>query len=438
MTSIGFSKKQLEVFGFSYANKDAIICDGSVRSGKSSVISIAFILWAMNNFSQKNFIIASQSVSSAERNIIKPLMNIVYLHKEYEIRYTISNRCLIVTRGKKTNFFYVFGGKDESSYQTVQGITAAGAFLDEVVLMPESFVNQVLARCSVDGSKFWFSCNPASPNHWFHLNWILKANDRNAKYLHFTLDDNPSLSDEIKNRYRNMYTGVFYDRYILGKWVLAEGIIYRMFADNPNRYIIDEIPQDEEIILINVGVDFGGNKSAHAFVATGFTKSLQKVIVLDCERIADEISPEQLDKSFAHFCNRVYSRYGKAFNSRCDNAEPVLMRGLKNAVYKYQLRTSIKSAFKKPIKSRIDLLVRLLGENKILFLRDTTLPLQKAIAEAVWNEKREDERLDNGTTDIDILDAFEYSIEEFTNNLIDDGGYKNSKYEELNEKENEY
>lgn len=428
--SIGFSPKQLEVLKFTHSNKDAIICDGSVRSGKSSVISIAFVLWAMNNFKNRNFIIASQSVSAAERNIVKPLLEVTYLHDNYEMRYSISNRCLILTRGKKTNYFYIFGGLNEASSGSVQGITAAGAFLDEVVLMPESFVNQVLARCSVSGSKFFFSCNPTSPTNWFYLNWVQKAKEKNAQYLHFDLNDNPSLTEEIKNRYRNMYVGVFYDRYILGKWVLAEGIIYRKFADDTNQYVIDSIPEDDEIILINAGVDFGGTKSAHAFVATGFTRNMKKVIVLDAERIDEELSPEQLDKYFAAFVKRVYDKHGKAFNTRCDNAEPVLIRGLKNAILKYALRTSIKNAMKKPIKSRIDLVIRLFGENKIAFLKGTTEPLQKALAEAVWNEKREDERLDNGTTDIDIIDAFEYSIEEYANLLIDDGG---SKYERLNQ-----
>ena len=429
--NVGFSPKQLEVLKFSYSDKHAVICDGSVRSGKSSVISIAFVLWAMNNFKNKNFIIASQSVSAAERNIIKPLLEITYLHDNYEMRYSISNRCLILTRGKRTNYFYVFGGLNEASSGSVQGITAAGAFLDEVVLMPESFVNQVLARCSVNGSKYFFSCNPTSPTNWFYLNWVQQAKEKNAKYLHFTLDDNPSLTDEIKKRYKNMYVGVFYDRYILGKWVLAEGIIYRKFADNANQFIIDKIPDDDEIILINVGVDFGGTKSAHAFVATGFTKGLKKVIVLETERITEELSPEQLDKYYANFCKKVFDKYQKGFNTRCDNAEPVLIRGLKNTILKYGLRTTIKNALKKPIKSRIDLVVRLLGEERLFFLKGTTDHLQKAIAEAVWNEKREDERLDNGTTDIDILDAFEYSIEEFQNMLVDDSISKNKKIENM-------
>lgn len=417
MNEIGFSPKQLELFKFGFSNYDGVIADGTIRSGKTSSMSIAFILWAMSEFKNKNFIIASKSVTSAERNIIKPLMNIKYLHKQFDIAYYTSTHTLKVTRGRNTQYFYVFGGKDEASYQTVQGITSAGAFLDEVVLMPESFVNQVLARCSVPRSKYWFSCNPESPNHWFKKEWVNKAEQKNVKYIHFTMKDNPSLTDEIVQRYENMYDGVFYQRYILGQWVRAEGIIYTKFADNMERYLIDKEP--DNLILINVGVDFGGNKSGTTFVATGFTPHLKNIVVLEAERIEEELSPETLDKKFSTFAKIVYEKYDKLFTTRCDNAEPVLIRGLKNVAIKDRLKTNIKKALKKPIKDRIELVQRLLGTDRIKMLRHTTVPLQKGLSQAVWSEKKEGIRLDDGTSDIDILDAFEYSIEEYLENLVE-------------------
>ena len=417
MNEIGFSPKQLELFKFGFSNYDGVIADGTIRSGKTSSMSIAFILWAMSEFRNKNFIIASKSVTSAERNIIKPLMNIKYLHKQFDIAYFTSTHTLKVTRGRNTQYFYVFGGKDEASYQTVQGITSAGAFLDEVVLMPESFVNQVLARCSVPRSKYWFSCNPESPNHWFKKEWVNKAEQKNVKYIHFTMKDNPSLTDEIVQRYENMYDGVFYQRYILGQWVRAEGIIYTKFADNMDRYLIDQVP--DNLILINVGVDFGGNKSGTTFVATGFTPHLKNIVVLEAERIEEELSPETLDKKFSTFAKIVYEKYDKLFTTRCDNAEPVLIRGLKNIAIKDRLKTNIKKALKKPIKDRIELVQRLLGTDRIKMLRHTTVPLQKGLSQAVWSEKKEGIRLDDGTSDIDILDAFEYSIEEYLENLVE-------------------
>jgi len=417
MNEIGFSPKQLKLFKFGFSEYDGVIADGTIRSGKTSSMSIAFILWAMSSFKNKNFIIASKSVTSAERNIIKPLMNIKYLHKEFDIAYYTSTHTLKVTRGRNTQYFYVFGGKDEASYQTVQGITAAGAFLDEVVLMPESFVNQVLARCSIPKSKYWFSCNPESPKHWFKREWVDKADEKNCKYIHFTMKDNPSLTEQIIQRYENMYDGVFYQRYILGQWVRAEGIIYTKFADNMERYLIDKEP--DNMILINVGVDFGGNKSGTTFVATGFTPHLKNIIVLEAERIEEELTPETLDKKFSAFAKNVYAKYEKLFTTRCDNAEPVLIRGLKGIAIKDRLKTNIKKALKKPIKDRIELVQRLLGTDRIKMLRHSTVPLQKGLSQAVWSEKKEGVRLDDGTSDIDILDAFEYSIEEYLENLVE-------------------
>lgn len=413
----GFSEKQLKVLQFGYKDYDGLICDGTIRSGKTSVMTIAFILWAMNSFRNKTFIIASKSVTSAERNIIKPLMDIFYLHKEFDIAYYRATNTLKVARGGNTQYFYVFGGKDEASYQTVQGITSAGAFLDEVVLMPESFVNQVLARCSVPKSKFWFSCNPEGPDHWFYKGWIQQYKAKNCQYLHFTMNDNPSLDAQIIKRYEQMYDGVFYERYILGQWVQAEGVIFDRFASNMSHYLLDEAPTD--LILVNVGVDFGGNKSATTFVATGFTPMLRQVVVLEAVRITDKLSPEQLDNHFVDFAKRVYAKYNKPFNTRCDNAEPVLIRGLKNAAMRNTLRTNVKLALKKPINDRIDLVARLIGQDRLKMVKGTTDALQYGLRTAVWSDKASNKRLDDGSTDIDILDAFEYSIEEYMDNLLD-------------------
>lgn len=414
---MSFSPKQQQVLEFGFTDYDALICDGSVRSGKSSVISIAYILWAMSNFHNKNFIIASQSISSADRNIIKPLLAIEYIHENFSVKWMPSSKLLMLGRGKTVNYFYIFGGKDESSFQTVQGITAAGAFLDEVALMPESFANQVLARCSVEGSKYWFSCNPESPNHWFYQKWVKKADDKNALYLHFTMDDNPSLSDNVKKRYQTMYTGVFYDRYILGRWVKAEGIIYRKFADENKKYLLNQVPND--IIMVNVGVDFGGNKSATTFVATGFSKGMNNVYVLEAERHHYEMTPNEMDELFVRFCDMVYDKYKIAFTTRADNAEPILIRGLKNAALRAQCRTNVKPALKKSVLSRIKLINKLLGLERF-YIMDHCKTVIEALNTAVWDDKKIDVRLDDLVTcDIDTLDAMEYAIEEYMKVLVD-------------------
>jgi PBSX family phage terminase large subunit len=286
-----FSTKQEQVLRFPYTDYDAIICDGAIRSGKSMVISLSFILWAMNTYKGQNFGICARTIQAGYRNLIKPILQIKYLNDNFTLRYKSTEKLLIVKRGRTENYFYLFGGADESSYELIQGITLAGVFFDEVALQPQSFVDQGLARCSVEGSKMFFSCNPESPNHWFFLEWIQKAVQKNALYIHFTLDDNPSLSKKIKQRYKSMYTGVFYQRYILGLWVRAEGIIYQAFANDPEKYIRDEYPPLADIMITRSGVDFGGTQSAHAFVATGITQNYKKLVILKAKRITEEPDP---------------------------------------------------------------------------------------------------------------------------------------------------
>lgn len=223
------SKKQKRILAFPYSSYDVLICDGAVRSGKTSIMTVAFIDWAMDNFSNHRLGICGKTVGSATENIIKPYMSMGYAKSKYQLKWRRADKILEVTSGHTTNVFEVFGGKDESSYMLIQGRTLAGVLLDEVVLMPQSFVNQALARCSVSGAKIWFSCNPGSPQHWFYTDWIKQRKERNALYLHFSMQDNPGLDEKTLARYESMYSGVFYDRYIKGLWVLAEGRVYPMF-----------------------------------------------------------------------------------------------------------------------------------------------------------------------------------------------------------------
>lgn len=221
------SDKQKLILAFPYSKRDALICDGAIRSGKTSLMTVAFIDWAMREFDRQRFIILGKTVGSALRNVVEPYLALSYARKRYTLQYRRGDNRLIVKMGDRENWFDVFGGKDESSYQLIQGFTAAGCFVDEVALCTESAVNQALARCSVDGSRYWFNCNPDSPRHWFYQDWILRAGEQNALHLHFNLRDNPSLTEHIIERYERQYTGVFYDRYIRGEWVVAEGLVYQ-------------------------------------------------------------------------------------------------------------------------------------------------------------------------------------------------------------------
>lgn len=236
-----FSKKQRKVLNWwtpqsPVKDYEGIIADGAIRSGKTVCMSLSFAFWAMESFSGQNFAMCGKTIGSFRRNVLFWL-KLMLKSRGYRVADHRADNLVEISRGDTINYFYIFGGKDERSQDLIQGITLAGVFFDEVALMPESFVNQATGRCSVAGSKFWFNCNPDGPYHWFKLNWLDKAAEKRMLVLHFTMDDNLSLSEDIKARYRSMYTGVFFKRYIMGLWAMAEGIIYDMF--NPEKHVVD-------------------------------------------------------------------------------------------------------------------------------------------------------------------------------------------------------
>lgn len=229
-----------------YRELDAVICDGAVRSGKTLSMSLGFIFWAGSSFSGGSFALCGKTVTSLRRNVVTPMLPIL---KELgcSCLEKVSRNYLDITFSGRTNRFYLFGGKDEGSAALIQGMTLSGVFFDEVALMPRSFVEQALARCSVAGSKMWFNCNPDNPSHWFYNEWIRKAEEKRALYLHFTMDDNPSLSEKLKIRYERLYSGTFYERFVLGKWTASQGVIYPMF--NREMHVFSELPPCERFVI---------------------------------------------------------------------------------------------------------------------------------------------------------------------------------------------
>ena len=208
---------------------DGIICDGAVRSGKTLCMSVSFITWAMVNFSDTGFAVCGRTIASVRRNITSPVLPLLR-SLGFDVTEKLSRNLVEISAFGHRNSFYIFGGRDESSASLIQGITLGGVMLDEVALMPRSFAEQALARCSLEGAKFWFNCNPEHPMHWFHEEWIKKAKEKNILYIHFVMRDNPSLSPATLERYERLYTGVFRERFILGRWVAARGCVYPMFS----------------------------------------------------------------------------------------------------------------------------------------------------------------------------------------------------------------
>ena len=250
-----FSPKQLEVMNWwhdeRYSGCCAIICDGAVRSGKTVAMGLSFLLWAMASFNGSDFAICGKTITSVRRNLADELAR--YCSKGgFEVSLKVSQNLMTVRYRSRVNRFYLFGGRDESSAALIQGMTLSGVLLDEVALMPRSFVEQAIARCSPEGSKLWFNCNPDNPSHWFYNEWIRKSKEKRALYLHFTMDDNPSLSKEVRRRYERLYSGAFYQRFVLGRWTALSGAVYPMF--DPEKQVVDTVP---ECSRFAVSCDYG-------------------------------------------------------------------------------------------------------------------------------------------------------------------------------------
>jgi PBSX family phage terminase large subunit len=249
-----FSSKQKKLLTWwteksPYKDYDMVIAEGSIRAGKTVAMIDSFLMWSLSKHEDQQFIIAGKSMGALKRNVLKSMFQILNA-KDIPYKYHRSEHYIEIG----SNTYYCFGANNESSQDVLQGLTAAGAYADEVALMPRSFVDQMIGRCSVDDSKVFMNCNPAGPYHWFKLEFLEKAKEKKALVLHFTMDDNLSLAERVKERFKRMFSGVFFKRYILGLWVMAEGVIYDMF--NHDDMVVDQLPK---MVRHWIGVDYGSS-----------------------------------------------------------------------------------------------------------------------------------------------------------------------------------
>lgn len=405
-----------------YKDKDGIIADGSIRSGKTTVMSFSFVLWAMESFEDENFALCGKTIQSLRRNVIQQLKKILKSRK-YEVEEHRSENYIVIRKGDIENTFYLFGGKDEGSQDLIQGITLAGVFFDEVALMPESFINQATGRCSVEGSKYWFNCNPEGPDHYFYLKWVKKIKEKNLIRIHFTMEDNPSLARNIIERYMRMYTGVFYDRFILGLWVLASGIIFRRFAKDDKPYLYDdrELFDEEGKLLKNlfkiiIGVDFGGNASKTTFIATAYLNRYHDFRVLEEDGlpITEEIDSDKICDKFIEFYKMIIEKYGRVDWVFPDSASTTMINSLRSAAKKAGLPYRDITGCRKNEVSERPKTVDLLFNTGRLKINRRCVQLRKAISSLRWDEDEpdipEDKNIGNCN---DWWDAFCYTLLNF-------------------------
>lgn len=305
-----FSKKQKKLLSWwhdssPYQNYDTIIADGSIRSGKTIAMIFSFIVWSLHTFEHQNFILAGRSMGAMKRNVLEPLFQILSAQGlPYEYKRTENPYVKV-----GTNVYYIFGASNEASQDTLQGLTSAGALLDEAALLPQSFINQAIGRCSVEGSKVWMNCNPESPYHFIKTDFIDMAKEKSILRLHFTLDDNLSLSQKVKDKYRRMFSGVFYQRYIEGQWVMADGIIYDAF--DINTMVVDEIPK---IKRYWIGVDYG-NQNSTCFVLVGLGVDNKCYIVDEYKHSGRETSRQKSPSQYAEDLKQFIAKQGVAIEN---------------------------------------------------------------------------------------------------------------------------
>lgn len=419
------------------------IKSGAVRSGKSYVDTAFVIPFRIRERAGKPGlnVILGVSKESIERNVLQPMREI-YTDKLIGI---INNRNIARICGEDV---YCLGAEKISQVAKIQGASIKYCYGDEIAKWNKEVFQMLKSRLDKPYSCFDGSCNPENPTHW--LKDFLDNEELDIYLQRYTIFDNPFLPEEFVQQLCKEYEGtIYYDRLILGKWKRAEGAIYKRFADNPDSFqcdVVDESTPDserrqfrkEDITSIEIGLDFGGNQSGHSFVARGYTDDYRDVIALKSKRIMakdenDDIDSNRLNELFCEFIREViedyaicvkrgnYVEYCNVESVYWDNAETVLGNSIRNAVEKEFPWISVRPAKKKTINDRIRCTVKLMGAGRFFITKDCGT-LQDAFTDAVWDKEiiGKDERLDDGSTDVDSLDAFEYTIERDMKYLIEE------------------
>ena len=403
----GFTYKQTE-----YLNKATHrwnVKSGATRSGKT-YLDYYVIPKRIRRVANMDglIVLLGNTKGTLQRNIIEPLQKIWGTQLVSDIR--TDNTAILF--GEKC---YCLGADKVNQVDKIRGSSIKYCYGDEVVTWHQDVFEMLKSRLDKDYSKFDGTCNPDNPKHWFKT---FIDSDADIYSQHYTIDDNTFLPKQVSDNLKKEYYGtVFYDRYILGKWKAAEGIIYRQFADEPDKFIIDKAP---EIVFATIGVDFGGNKSAHAFVCNGFTKNMGEVITLDEFYLKEEISPTDLEKHFVEFVKRNKAKYN-IYECFCDSAETTLIQGLRAAITNARIDIDVRKALKCNIVNRINFYNNIISHNRYKILKHCVNTIE-ALSTAVWDSKSiTDQRLDDGSINIDSLDALEYTTELYQNDIIDIG-----------------
>ncbi len=446
---MGASPRQLELLTLlarGQLRRLNLFC-GSVRSGKTVGSLLLWALWAAETPRGAPLLMAGKTRETLRRNCLDLLGQLLgpahFAVFEGRARARLFHHEVILS-----------GAADARAESRLRGLTLLGAYCDEVSLVPEDFFAMLLSRLSAPGARLFGTTNPEHPGHWLKRRYIDRAGELDLLLEDFVLEDNPFLPEGYVENLKREYTGAFYERYILGRWVAAEGAVYPLFAGEPERFLggfspeagfsrSEKLPSPHAATAersegqsgragtvcevwgggfspeagfsqfdISVGVDFGGSASAFAFVACGVAKDFSALYALASRRVAAKgVSPEDMYRHIRAFCDFVREHYGPVRALFADCAEPTLINGLRR-----RLTVPVRPSRKHPILQRVRAVNLLMSQGRFFYTRDCAT-LRDALQDAVFAPGRFDERLDNGSTDVDSLDAFEYSFERYINQL---------------------
>lgn len=412
MAKIAFTEKQNEFIRALKHNKlkRLNILEGSVRSGKTWISLIAWAVWVASSPKDYLYMMCAKSLQTLKRNCLLPLQELV---GEKHFKFSLSTKEGVLF-GRK---IMLEGANDQRSEGKIRGITLGGAYCDELTLFPKDFFAMLLSRLSEPRAKLIATTNPDVPTHWLLTEYLKNEKLTDDLFrMFFHIDDNTTLDKSYVSSLKKEYTGVYYDRFILGKWVVANGAIYKVFSDQPTAFYTAELPHFD---YVNIGLDFGGNGSQHALVCSGITHDMRKLYALKTVRIpAADMTPQSLYKRVYDFCVEIKERYGTISALYADSAEQTLIAGLRQALR--PIDVIVKNSLKREINDRIRATTMLMGGGRFYMIAAECQSLIDAFQGAVWDDKviGKEERLDDGTSDIDTLDAFEYSFERFIPQMI--------------------
>ncbi len=387
---------------------------GATRSGKTYldiIYTIAGRIRERKDYDGLN-VILGVSKGTIERNVLEPM------------RERFGN-LLVGTIGSNNTAkifgqqVYCLGAEKVNQVSKIRGASIKYCYCDELAEYNEEVWELLKSRLDKPYSCLDATLNPENKHHWLKVDFLDTIEEKgiDAYIQYYTIFDNTFLSDEFVDNLCKEYEGtVYYNRYILGQWCDAEGIIFRQIADNKSRYIVEETDYD----FVSIGIDWGGNGSAHSITATGIKRDYTSLQVLASDKMeATGTDTKQLFRWIINFITKIIDKYGMITVIYCDSAEQVLINSLNSELQAKGIYIPVKNSVKTPIKDRIEAINRILNLDKISFINGETKTCIEALQTAVYDEKASEDRwLDDGTSDIDSLDSFVYSWEYWMPNIV--------------------